>query len=237
MKLLTFYLLFLPFFAQAQQEKIQRIIFKYYENVEFRNDTLRGIRAVADSVIYIKDDKYLSFNRDSVTHIEQIYRPFAADKRFILNQKVTINDYAMSLPSIWVNDLEYLLDSSTYVRRTWVKKNGSNLEPQAEWIPTDYSLKYYDVDTTFFDCLCRFYESKLPAIDSFDYAIGHSYKKCSDPVDFQAFLSQLIDAERSLFIYSSHQTFFIIKIEYQTYFLKMFIANPNNTKQTAWQLK
>lgn len=218
----------IPLKVYSQIELPNSIEIIYYIGGDYREDTIKGAYSDKDSVtLNISKDKKSYLSKRS-THIHEI-RPFYGDKfqsNINPNSKITrfINT---AIKSSEIERLIQLIDKKNYVKYISI----DTIRFDSTYIPRDFSLKYYDIDTSNFSILFQYYEQESNRENNSNL----NRNTHPDSIQYDKLLQNLIELSIEDFYVTSYLSNISVKLIYEEESIKLFQDYPGEFN-TEWSI-
>ena len=197
----------------------------YESGVNYSDDTIIGARINRDSIrLEMSKDKQTYFSNRS-THIHEIL-PFNGEglqSNINPNPKITLF-VDTEIRSSEIEHLIQLTNLKNYSKFISVDEFGLD----STYIPKDFSLEYYDIDTSSFDILFQDYEQKISQKNKSSF----NQKNHSDSIQYDKLLRNLIEIAIEDWHYS-YQVFIYVKLIFEGKSIELYQFYPGRFK-TEW---
>ena len=224
----------------SQTQLPDSIIVVYYIGGDYRDDNIRGAFDDKDSLTlkYIKESK--SYESKTSTHYHEIY-PYENDE---FQQNINLEPKLIRYSNIEVKEKNILTllkmkDIENYQQHVVIDTFWSNSDTQKEflifsdtiYIPEDFSISYYGIDSNYVQHFCEYYENKLIDEDYFYKSKG----RCEGRFRSEELLGWLIELGMEDISVSSYVSYVSILLKYGERTIEYFQSYPGEF-ETEWTI-
>ena len=151
-----------------------------------------------------------------------------------IHNKTDLDNYNSVIYTEKVGELVEYSDDSVTLYKTIAINEFSPDNKTTYWLPEDFSLDYYDIDTTYFACMCGYFEQKLKQRKYFK---NFKHRNCNEKIDFLDFKNRLVSNEHQITLLSDFSQYFKIRLEYEGFYKEISLEDPSKARWLLYDSK